>query len=298
MRKTEPGNTVNYATYFMAIVMITVLFSFAVFNDEIKLAEEVCENGLHIIESGVLSLNKGGATSGPSEVAKLPKAHIIPGVTYSKTSTTTETAQVNAVGNYISTNFRNQMGLGANAVPTTGILSTLCKGDSVTLSRVKIREPIYTITATIGNLTLTGKMWSEIIQKWKETDGVKQWDDPAEISKNKSGTVSYAITGWVTYTLNFDANNNYTGYTKDTPTTAPPSLKKKDPSLKTNAPGYVEGATIEITMDLKLHGVKKIFAASEISHIFATNVVEPTYNISITQAADIVIADDDSRVKK
>lgn len=297
MRKTEPGNAINYVTYLMAILLTTVLFCYAIFNDESKLAEEVCENGLHIIESGVLALNRGGETLGPGEIAKLPKSHIISGVTYTKTKSATENTQVNAVGNYITTNFRSHMGLNSSsAVPQKGILKNICKGDSVTLQPVKIYEPVYTITATIGNLTLTGKMWSEIIQKWKETDGVKQWDDPAEISKNKSGSVSYAITGWVIYTLNFDANNNYIGYDKNTSTTAP-SLKR-DPSLKTKSGAAVEGATIEISMDITLHGVKQIFAESTATQIFATNPAEPTYKKTITQAADIVIAEKDSRVKK
>lgn len=314
-RKTEDGfNGINYVFYLMVVLLVWIIFACATFLDGARVAENACDIGLHEIESGALALNGKLANLGGGYDAKLKRVHIIPAV-----GTSGEGAQVAAVGSYIESEFKKKFVL-VGSKAEGGILKQTCEDADVNLTKVVIYEPIMPITISIGDTTLlaTGSEFSAqvlaAIAAW-QADGdmtsIHQWPTLEQyLAEHPTAepVVTYgAITQWIGYELHFDANNHYTTYTKKTYTTANPPKIQRDPSLGLagNTEKVCEGATIEMTMSITVYGVRRIFADSaagtnsgvfdHVDPMFANNPTKQAHTITITQAADIVPADSDSR---
>ena len=299
----EGTNFVNYAVYFYAIIICIVVYAFMNFHNSAYVLEEHCETALHIIESEMLSFRTAstvltGASPFDGTVLEdnktlrdLERAHIVPSAKYQASKTADENKDVKSIGNAISSRFKAAFNL-TGSVPNEGFIkSVVTDASAVTISSCKIYEPVYDISMTIDGLTGTGRVWDDIIKNWDSTT-VGQWTDP---DGDKEIKVTHAITGWVVYTLNFNSNNAYVSYTKELFDVAHTPSIKRDPSLGKKGDRKVEGATIEMSMNINLKGVKQIFAGSDEAGIFARNPVNKSYDLTITQATDIVIADEDSR---
>lgn len=302
--KFEDGtNFVNYAVYFYAILICIVIYAFMNFHNSTYVVEEQCETALHIIESEMLAFRtassnlmgnspfKDTVLESNKTLRDLERAHIVPSVKYQSSKTTDENKDIKSIGDAISSRFKASFNLDGST-PKEGFIKNVVTDDStVTISSCKIYEPIYDISVTIDGLTGSGRVWDDIIKGWDETT-VQQWTDP---DGEKEIKVTHTITGWVVYTLSFNNNNAYTSYTKDLFDVDHTPTIKRDPSLGKKSDKKVEGATIEMSMNINLKGVKQIFAGSDEAGIFARDPVNKTYNLTITQATDIVIADEDSR---
>lgn len=304
LQKMEDGtNFVNYAVYFYAIIICIVVYAFMNFHNSAYVLEEQCETSLHIIESEMLSFRtKSTILAGNSPfkdtvlesnktLRDLERAHIVPSVKYQAGKTSEENLDVKSIGNAISSRFKAAFNL-SGSVPNEGFIkNVVTDASTVTINSCKIYEPVYDISVTIDGLTGSGRVWEDIIQTWDEST-VGQWTDP---DGDKEIRVTHDIVGWVVYTLNFNNDNAYVSYTKELFDTDHTPTIKRDPSLGKKSDKKVEGATIEMSMNITLKGVKQIFAGSDEAGIFARNPVNKTYDLTITQATDIVIADEDSR---
>ena len=310
--KEDGFNGINYVFYLMIILTIWVVFACATFLDGARVAEQTCDINLHEIESGVLAMNGKTTIIGTGTEAEMKRIHIIPGY-----ATTNESTQVNAIGEYISEEFKKRFVLDGNKA-VNGILKQTCGDSDVNLTRVVIYEPdieINIITGSGTNLgTYQASIYEHIIQAWQTGDAeqVQQWIpttttefqyDPEVLPKLQYGN----ILRWYVYTLNFDANNDYVNYTRATKSVANTPTLMVDPSLGLagNTAKRAEGSTIEMTMAITVHGVRQVFAESEagrqtsmfgvIKPMYASNPQAREYAITITQAADIVTAPGDKR---
>ena len=309
--KEDGFNGINYVFYLMIILTIWVVFACATFLDGARVAEQTCDINLHEIESGVLAMNGKTTVIGTGTEAEMKRIHIIPGY-----ATANENTQVNAIGEYISEEFKKRFVLnGSKAV--NGILKQTCGDSDVNLTRVVIYEPDIEMTVVAADGTTIGtyqaSIYQNIIQAWQsgDTEQVQQWIpdgvtfqyDPSALPQVEYGNV----LRWYVYTLNFDANNEYVNYTRATKSVANTPTLMVDPSLGLagNTAKRAEGSTIEMTMAITVHGVRQVFAESEagrqtsmfgvIKPMYASNPQAREYAITITQAADIVAAPDDKR---
>lgn len=318
-KKEDGFNGVNYVFYLMIVLTIWVVFACATFLDGARVAENNCDINLHEIESGILAMNGSTDIIGTELGSELKRAHIIPAVDGTTNSRTAdETTQVRAIGYYIEAEFKKRFCL-EGSKPTAGILKTACGADSdVNLTRVVIYEPVMDITVVAPDGTTIGTfqpaIYEHIIQAWQSgnSEDVQQWIpttttdfhyDPSVLPSVEYGP----ITRWVIYTIRFNENNNYAGYTKQRVSVANTPTLKRDPSfgLAGNTTKKAEGATIEMTMAITIRGVNQVFADSTVganSGIF--DHIDPMYkdtptrtdhSITITQAADIVPAETDKR---
>lgn len=274
----EAGSgSISYVSYFIAILFTVILFRVFQFRIDVLVAKEICENGLHIVESGALTVNHDGIIAGvrdDSFESELDRAHIITSCTVSSSKTSQETQEVNKLGAYIQDAFKEQFGLENNTNPT-GHLASLCGEDSdVLLSNrsgvangvVVVYEPVYTVT------TQRSDSGETVI-----------FDDGTTVSKWIFDTHS-TVEGWVEYDLYF-TNNTYTGYGKSILTGVPILYNGLE----------AEGATIESTVNIEFDGVRRVIATNPTEGFFANNQDADHFSVKVTQAMDIVLARDDSR---
>lgn len=274
----EDGSAVNYVSYFVAISLTCIMFVVFKFRMDVLVAKEICETGLHVVETGALTANHNTLGSGALDAGfenEMERTHIIPAVTNSNTTSDKERLQVNTVGSYIQGEFADQFALTGVTHPT-GHLAMLCGDDSDVLIStmdgtggvVKIYEPIYkyTITKRDSGETITFPNGTTITKWVFETN--------------------YSIDAWLEYDLTF-ANNQYTGFTKKTLASAP-QLYNGDTA---------EGATIESTVNIEFNGIRKVIATNPSDGFFESNPTSDHYSVKVTQAMDIVISKEDSRRK-
>lgn len=270
----EPGDGgISYAMYFIAIIICVLLFVFLQFNAGMYVAEEVLENGLHIVENKIMTENQSEFDDSGSRVdnfnKEIKRLHIVTSYDSSQGSLTTEEAsQLNAIGNEFSSALQKQLNLNGTK-PVTGILLELSSPDSDILisGPVVIYEPVYKRTvAADPNGSIAGTRLSKF-----------------------NFVSTYEIIGWIKYDLYY-SNNVYTGASKQIVDVAnTPKLKNGD---------LVEGATIEASIAITFEGIKNIFASVEESEKFFKEVPETNkYGVVVTQSTDIVISSLDSRGK-
>ncbi len=270
----EPGDGgISYAMYFIAIIICVLLFVFLQFNAGMYVAEEVLENGLHIVENKIMTENQSDFDDSGSRVdnfnKEIKRLHIVTSYDSSQGSLTTEEAsQLNAIGNEFSSALQKQLNLNGTK-PVTGILLELSSPDSDILisGPVVIYEPVYKRTvAADPNGSIAGTRLSKF-----------------------NFVSTYEIIGWIKYDLYY-SNNVYTGASKQIVDVAnTPKLKNGD---------LVEGATIEASIAITFEGIKNIFASVEESEKFFKEVPETNkYGVVVTQSTDIVISSLDSRGK-
>lgn len=302
---TESGHGgISYAVYFMAIVISIVLFAFLRFNTFLYVVEETVENGLHIVESAAITTSEDDVENGyrtDTYEQELQRMHIVTECVASDSWGTLEKSQVEDIGKAFASAFINQMDLENNTNPSSGILSLICGEDSDVLiinGTVKIYEPVYEISmskqSTGNSMTLTPGY---------VTSDNKTWDFTAD----------YTITGWVEYDLYY-TNNAYIGADKTYTTTTPTLYDGSE----------AEGATLEAGVGISFKGIQNIFAGvstetptvggdvimnddgtigtntytiSSVSdeQMFSSEPTQETYDVTVMQAVDIVIADQDSR---
>lgn len=270
----EPGDGgISYAMYFIAVIICVLLFVFLQFNAGMYVAEEVLENGLHIVENKIMTENQSDFDDSGSRVdnfnKEIKRLHIVTSYDSSQGSLTTEEAsQLNAIGNEFSSALQKQLNLNGTK-PVTGILLELSSPDSDILisGPVVIYEPVYKRTvAADPNGSIAGTRLSKF-----------------------NFVSTYEIIGWIKYDLYY-SNNVYTGASKQIVDVAnTPKLKNGD---------LVEGATIEASIAITFEGIKNIFASVEESEKFFKEVPETNkYGVVVTQSTDIVISSLDSRGK-
>lgn len=290
LQKTESGSGgISYAMYFIAIVITAFLYSFTTFSASLYVIEEVLENGLHIVENVVLTSNQASITETGREDTfdrELQRMKIVTKSTYQNTWGVNEQEQVNNLGEKFQDALVSQLGLVSNIHPSSGILAKMCGTDAniAIVGDVIIYEPIY-------DLQVIRTSNADAIIETDEHYVTKSWDF----------TTDYTIVGWVEYDLHY-TNNVYQGCSK--------KLCSQTPIL-TNGK-QAEGATIEATLGVSFAGLKNIFAGistttptigtdGEIdmsgveNGMFSNNPEQLTYQVQVTQAMDIVIADKDSR---
>ena len=275
MERGDAG--ISYAMYFIAIIMVLVLYVFMRFNAGIYVAEEVLENGLHITENKAMTVNQSTVDETGTRIDEFNKEvkrlHIV--TSYDKDSssiTTSEREQLKVIGNDFSSTLQQQLGL-TGSTPSLGILKELCSSNSkVVLSGpVIIYEPIYERTVKRTN---NGFISGTLVRKY-------QFES------------KYVITGWIQYNLYFDGNNNY----MDANTTKMFIDVANNPTLRNGS--QIEGATIEATLAVSFRGVRNIFAGvhSGSGSMFSANPEDTIYDIEVTQSTDIVISTLDRRQK-
>lgn len=270
---------ISYVSYFVAIVLTLIVFCTYKFRMDTLVAKEICENGLHVVESGALTVNHDKVIDGVRDdnfENELNRAHIITSYSTSPGKTTDENQQVEKIGMYFEEAFVDQFCLTEYLHPT-GPLKNLCGSESsVLISRpdnnaggvVKIYEPVYTSKTTKND---TGE-----IVRFENGMEVHKWEF----------TTTYSVQQWIEYDLSFQ-NNHYTSYTK--------TILPDTPILQTGKPA--EGATIESTVNIAFDGLREVIATDSSGGFFDNTPDQEHYSVKITQAMDIVIANIDSRKK-
>lgn len=302
LKKRERGDGgISYAMYFIAIVIALVFFVFFKFNADLFMIEESLENGLHIAEIRVLTVNHDGnkadGTRDDKFERELSRMHIVTKCDSGSTSISgKEEQQIKMLANSFSDAIKEQLDLDG-VHPKSSILKSMCGADSVIhIENFRIYEPVYNKTVS------------------KSSDG-----NIAGSSLNKYNfTVDYAIEKWVVYDFTFsDDANDFVSCNKHFSTSAP-VLDNGNPA---------EGATVEATLGTKFGGVRNIFAGInttppdvhenaidlgpnynnikvdeyDLSYswgpMFSSSPTQKEYTIKVTQSVDIVIAQQDSRTQ-
>lgn len=259
---------ISYAMYFIAIVTVLILFMFFKLNADLYVAEEVLENGLHIAENKILTINQTGIGADNYDLEnELRRFHIVTSYNDGQTKSSNEESQLQHLATEFSSTLQTQYELDG-ASPKSGILKDLCTENSkVSISGpVYIYEPVYKRTITVDN--------NGII----EGTSIKRFDFKSE----------YEIINWITYTLTYNEDNVYVSSSK--------SVSSQTPKLKNGSDAI--GATIEATVKLQFAGVNNVFdmtGTNGNAALFAGNPQREYYDVSVTQSADIVISTNDTR---
>ncbi len=294
MRKKENGSGgFSYAMCFIGIVTIALVYTYTTFISNLYVVESVIENGLHLVENIVLTSNQSIVTNNNSIYERndayereMQRTNIVTECIYSDSFSDAEEQQVATLGKLFQDSLIKQFNLSNNTHPSSGILKNMCgeESDIIIIGDVIIYEPVYRLDVSPPALNPDAEVE----------------DDPKYVSKKWIFSTDYTITGWVQYNLHF-TNNAYSGCSKKI--CSQPTLKNGN---------LVEGATIESTVGLSLKGLKNIFADVstttptidangnyDLSNVeggmFSKNPTQNIYDVTVTQAVDIVIADKDSR---
>lgn len=287
--KREQGHGgISYAMCFVAIVITCVLYSFATFNANLFVVEEILENGLHIVESAVLTTNQRESIDDDADPyeKELERMRIVSKCTFQNAWEEEEKEQIDGLGKNFQDSLVEQLGLVNNVHPGSGTLKNICGDDSsiLVVGDVVIYEPVYDVS-----ITRTG------------TSNLETEDDERYVSKQWEFETTYTVTGWIKYNLHY-VNNVYQTCTKE--------ICAETPKIKNG--NKVEGATIEATLGASFAGLKNIFAgvsttvpavdekgnvnmAGVKGGMFSNTPSQLKYSVQVTQAMDIVPANQDSR---
>lgn len=290
LKKESGTGGISYAMYFIAIITTVVLFVYTTFNAQLFVLESILENGLHLIESTVLTANQSSIVGGERQdefERELRRMKIVTASVYQDAWDNAEQAQVNKLGRLFEETMIEQFGLVNDTNPGSGVLKNMCGEDADILiaGDVYLYEPEYEMT----------------IARTGVPDAVEE-TDPKYITKSYDFEVTYDIVGWIEYRLSF-SNNIYQGATKRICSNVPQLLLGDE----------AEGATVEATLGVSFKGLKNIFAGIPTATpsvesagswdepltvekgMFAENPEQIEYSVLITQAMDIVVAENDSR---
>lgn len=245
LKKERADGGISYAMYFIGIVTCIVLYVFLKFDADLYMVEECLENGIHIAESRILTVNHDPVVDGKrgdTFERELSRAHIVTKYDSAhstvQTGTGSEAEQIRTLGDAFSDAVKEQLSLDDNSHPTKGILKTMCGEDSVIhIEEMVIYEPVYEkrVTASEGG-TIDG------------SGGIREYNFD----------VSYTPTHWIKYTLSFNPSTNRYDSSSLTKTIAPVSGSSQIFSLKNGE--KLEGATVEATLSISFKGIRNIFA--------------------------------------
>lgn len=301
----ESGDGINYAMYFVAIIMGVFIFTFRIFHFDLLVLEETLENRLHVIESAVITANQGSVVDGkrtdPYE-RELKRMHIVtesvPGNSTLMIGTN-EYNQVYALGKTYEETFKEEFNLKNDATQKTdSIFTKLCgqNGRIISGEIVTIYEPVYDITVTR-----------------QDNPGYTAETDDKYADQKYKFNIDYNIIGWIQYDLKYNSNNEFQSATKKI-LSSTPTLSNGD---------ECEGATIEASVNVDFKGVKNLFAGIEAGNpkitgtkedgsdfgvtdtggkgMFATSEAmdnsRVSYDVTVKQSVDIVLAEKDKRKK-
>lgn len=275
LKKMEPGDGgISYAMYFIAVIVCLILFIFFKFNSDLYVAEEVLENGLHIAENRILTINNSGVVSEDDDFEnELRRFHIVSSYDSTQaTKTPKEESQLQNIAKEFVSTIQTQYELDG-VYPKSGILKELCTdGSKVVISGpVYIYEPIYKRTVNVSNNgNVAGSSYKKFLFESK-----------------------YDIEGWIKYTISYN-DNVFSSSTKE--------FLSATPMLKNGS--IAEGATIEASVTLQFAGVNNVFNMTPNNGnlhaptaFFTNNPQREYYDVTVTQSADIVISSNDSRQK-
>lgn len=273
---------ISYAMYFVAVIIMLVMFVFLKFNADSYTLEQSLENGLHIAETGILTSSQDDVVNGyradeyEKEIARL---HIVSKYDNSgENKTAKEQAQLDLIGEKFSDLVQEQLDLNG-ALPNGDILKMMCGPSSkISISHMTIYEPVYTKTVTPKKEN--SNVGSSPIQKF-------------------SFDIEYKIVNWIEYDFEYSQNDNsYISVDKKILSSAPSLLKSKNSDLDNLA----EGATIEATLSTTFNGVRNIFAGvstndkqGKETSFFSKAPTTKKYSIDVTQSSDITLMSLDSR---
>ncbi len=276
MLRREDGSGVTYVSYFVAMVIMIVVFYWQRTSASIYVLEEIAENGLHIAENYALSANQtttddgGGVRQFERELDRLAvitvadtqdasENYIYAGTTALSSE---ESLQARAVAEALLSEFKRQLNLsGAN--PQDGILKNLCGEDgSIEVTTIRIIEPIYERTVTPVHFV------------------------PGAPFDSYDFQVTYNKLSWVEYDVTC-ANNQVASIAKQVSTSAP-LLNNGHPA---------EGATIESYVGMNFGGMRNVFATNPGEDGYFATPTQQRFAVTVVQAVDIVIAQDDSRIQ-
>jgi len=295
----EPGEGgISYAMYFVGIITTIIMFAFFKFNADLFMIEQAIEQGVHIAETRALTSNQdkvdGTGMREDEYERELSRMHIITKYNTNQDPSNLEKGQIEKLATEFADALKDSLDLDGTH-PQGQILKMMCGSDAdILIDRLVIYEPVYSRAVT---KVATGTI---------EGTSLETFDF----------NVLYTVNNWITYDINF-VDNNYVGFSKSVKTAA-------DVPRLTNGQ-LAEGATIEATVGASFAGVRNIFAgvdtaepvvyenyykfneaynnltanAYDISNattpIFSGAPTQDVYDVSVTQAVDIVIAHQDSR---
>ena len=153
MKKTECGSGgISYAIYFVVMMICIILYSYTIFEANLYVIQSDLENGLHIVESAVITANQSKVVNSErvDEFEKeLARMKIVTTSTFSESVAVEEQSQVNLLGKCFEEYFREQFKLDGSNVQG-GTLEKLCgKGTELSIvGDVLIYEPIYELSVT------------------------------------------------------------------------------------------------------------------------------------------------------
>ena len=258
----EPGDNggIVYASSFAGIIIALTVFVLVVFVGRVYILRDELATRLHIVESYCITANQASGGSDSFE-RELKKEHIV-------TNTSQYAAQLQNIGSKFAARLKDELFINGTTTAgytsiTNGTLASM--GPSVvSVSNCYIYEPTYSTSATANGAA----------------------DAYGHISDYN---ISHQITGWEVYELTFDGVNFSNTSRIGAVTSSTPGAKIKNgvwtPCLTTGA--ICEGATIEATINVKFYGPKSLLWKSEGD--------SQQYDISVTQAVDIVYTANDSR---
>lgn len=235
LKKEKADGGVSYAMYFVGIVLCVVIYIFLKFQADLYMVEECLENGLHIAESRVLTVNHDKTDEegrrGDTYERELSRMHIITKYSTNAAKSEIEERQVRILGSEFSEAVKRQLDL-ENTHPAGGILKTMCGSDAdIGIYELFIYEPVY-------QRKVTDKNRKDLIEG---SGGLYEYEFYTE----------YTPVLWIKYSLNFDPRTNeYESFSKE--------ILSSVPELKNG--NAAEGATLEATVTTNFRGIRNIFA--------------------------------------
>lgn len=261
-RNLQESSAVDYFIYFTTIIVVLLLFLYSTFQLNVKYLVSTTKNNLYFIADSAISMSTS------SEDHTFNRKDII--VNYnddiSSTFTTPEEKQeLTEILNGMQDNFEALFHLDSSThIANDGVYKEMCKDNRVDIVEVKIYQPIYKLeTNADGNAD---------IQPVTNNKG-------EIISFTKKYTFDYVRV----YTIVFH-NGQY----------IIPSVSEVKPA-DTFGDNF-NGAKIDLAIELKFYGVKKIFAEASSPKLFAEIQEQPIYGTyRIYQSLDVVLSEADSR---
>lgn len=250
---------IEYAMAFVMLVLVLMITIIFIYRCQLRLLQQDAEIKLHIV----------GMRAIASKDMEDSRVHIITGELNKDSSMSPkEKAQVDKVGEVIEEGIKDEFDLDGNK-PQSGALKMLCPEGSVTIKDVYLYEPIYEESVEV------------------------------DLTSNTPMTKKYSVKGWKKYELEFnDVNNDYvkadsiTYYPNDDSFQYANKLHQVigEDSLQT-----IEGATLELSLKVEVHGLLKVINTGSTGGIFGTGRTNDKY-ITAWQAVDKVPAATDSRM--
>lgn len=259
-----------YAMCFVGFMTCVMIFIFIEYRSRIYMLKDDMETNLHIVENYCITVNQKTDSSQDTFERERERAHIITvGVNNSSATNSERIAQAHEIGRAFSSEFKNLFHLDGK-YPKSGLLLLLSKSQdnksTMTIKEVTIYEPTY----------LMGEVFPVYCNN--------NTHDHTDACKNKAiwgrteptgFMTTQTTTGWYTYKLYFDDDNNYAEHCQIIE-------QSTAPMLSTGVPA--EGATIEATIVATFYQPDNFVVGPVVMH-----------TVEVHEAIDIVYASEDSR---